>query len=274
MRCETKQVRTTTAGESLALRVRSFGGARAQRLTDAPDSSIAEHAHDWPVLSIYVAGSLENRTEAGTCTVRSPWIVLYGAGAAHSNNVGPSGFEQLEIEFDPAWLKLPNAHQLRGANHWVGGRACLASRRLVQLWCHGSIAESSLTQATREFVTAALEESRLERPRWADSALTRIEESPGVTAAQLASEFDLNPQWLAQAYRRATGEGIRETGRRLRVEKAAIMMRTSNLAAADVAAAAGFCDQSHMIRCFLRVLGRTPCEIRREWQRRINLGAS
>jgi transcriptional regulator GlxA family with amidase domain len=73
---------------------------------------------------------------------------------------------------------------------------------------------------------------------------------------------------MTQAYRSAVGEGIRETARRAKVEVAATMLRQTAIGAADIAAAAGFCDQSHMIRCFLSVLGRTPLQVRAEWQDR------
>lgn len=255
-----------TTYHSLEIGVRRFGGARACRVVDAPHSLIGEHAHDWPVLSIYIAGGLKNTTEAGTCRVESPWVVLYGAGAPHSNRVGPTGFEQLEIEFDPDWLKLTISKDLCGVTHWIGGPVCLSARRLAQLWLHGRQGERLVTQATRAFIATAFAAKPCGRPEWLPSALARIQSSPGTNAAQLASQLNLNPHWLAQAYRGATGEGIRETARRTRVERAATLLRTTETSAADIAAAAGFCDQSHMIRCFLQVLGRTPSQVRNEWR--------
>lgn len=266
MRCPVTENETQMAYHSLEIGVRRFGGVRACRVVDAPHSSIGEHAHDWPVLSIYVAGGLKNTTEAGACSIESPWVVLYGAGASHSNRVGPRGFEQLEIEFDPDWLKLAAATDLRGVTHCIGGPVCLSARRLAQLWLHGNQGERLLMDATRAFVATALAAKSVGRPAWLASALTRVQSRPGTTAAQLASELGLNPHWLAQAYRVATGEGIRETARRTRVERAATLLRSTDLSAADIAAAAGFCDQSHMIRCFLQVLGRTPSQVENEWR--------
>jgi transcriptional regulator GlxA family with amidase domain len=42
------------------------------------------------------------------------------------------------------------------------------------------------------------------------------------------------------------------------------MLRARADTLAGVAADAGFCDQSHMNRCFNAVLGRTPLEVRGE----------
>jgi AraC-like DNA-binding protein len=45
------------------------------------------------------------------------------------------------------------------------------------------------------------------------------------------------------------------------------LLRSSTEPQAQVAAAARFFDQSHMVRAFRAVLGRTPGEVRREWHR-------
>jgi AraC-like DNA-binding protein len=70
--------------------------------------------------------------------------------------------------------------------------------------------------------------------------------------------------WLAEAYRKATGEGLGETVVRRRVEAAANWLRETDLPIAEVAAAAGFCDQSHMVRAFRKWLRRTPAKVRAE----------
>jgi len=56
------------------------------------------------------------------------------------------------------------------------------------------------------------------------------------------------------------GDGL---GRR-RVEQAAALLRRSDRKLVDIALASGFCDQSHMNRCFRAVLGRTPVAVRME----------
>jgi transcriptional regulator GlxA family with amidase domain len=62
------------------------------------------------------------------------------------------------------------------------------------------------------------------------------------------------------------GEGVGETRRRRRVEAASALLRSTRLPLAEVAVAAGFCDQRQMNRCFSAVLGRTPLRVRRERQ--------
>jgi AraC family transcriptional regulator len=49
----------------------------------------------------------------------------------------------------------------------------------------------------------------------------------------------------------------------MRVERAARLLRDTAMPLADVAAACGFCDQSHLARSFRHVLGCTPSDYRR-----------
>jgi AraC-like DNA-binding protein len=115
---------------------------------------------------------------------------------------------------------------------------------------------------TARFVGFALNHDPPTPPAWLEAARTLIDgETPPSTSA-LARMLGLHPAWLARAYRQATGEGLRGTLHRRWVERAVLLLRESSLAQADIAADAGFCDQSHMIRVFRRVLGRTPSDVR------------
>jgi AraC family transcriptional regulator len=254
--------------DTLEIPLRRFAGAHAHRLVDAPGAALGEHAHDWPVLSIFVAGQVENRSELGTYVIDSPWVILYGAGAPHANRIGVSGFEEIQIEFDPTWLGMSRIDELRRPCQWMGGEVAAAGRRLGALWCDAATSESRLREASTIFLAAAQRaERRTPPPLWMTRAICRIKEQPTISAEELGSEFGLNVHWLRQVYRVARGEGIHETARRAKVEAAATMLRQTSLGAAEISAVAGFCDQSHMIRCFLSVLGRTPFEVRSEWQK-------
>jgi hypothetical protein len=40
---------------------------------------VPEHAHDWPVLSLFVIGGYSNRTEIGETFIAAPSAILYRA---------------------------------------------------------------------------------------------------------------------------------------------------------------------------------------------------
>jgi AraC-like DNA-binding protein len=242
--------------------LRQFSGATVRRVIDRSDARIPEHAHDWPVLSIFVLGRYLNETELGQTLIAGPSAVLYQAGAGHRNVVGPTGFEQIEIEFDAAWLGhmlMPVAPVAR----WLGGRAGAAARSLARSFV-GEADEARLRSALQRFVQSAQSEAVREPPIWVDAIHRRLHEDTTLAVNTLAREVGRHPSWLGTAYRSATGEGPLETAARFRVEHAVHALRETEYTYAYIAHEAGFCDQSHMNRTFRRLLGRVPSEIRED----------
>lgn len=239
----------------------SFSGAFVRRTIDRSHACVPEHAHDWPLLSLFVIGAYANRTEIGEEFIFGPSAVFYEAGAAHSNIAGPEGFEQIEIEFDPAWLRsrIPAGPVSR----WIGGRDGAEAQALARV-CSQGVTERCLLAALRRFLKTAPSGSRARGPDWLSDITQRLRDDPAQRVAGLAHEAGLHPSWLGSAYRDAAGEGLMKTAARLRIERAARLLRETDLPLAVIAMDAGFCDQSHMIRTFRRILGRLPSAVRED----------
>lgn len=239
-----------------------FTGAFVSRTIDRSLSQVPEHAHDWPVLSLFVLGAYSNRTEVGERYVCGPSAVLYAVGVRHANTVSTDGFEQIEIEFDPAWLCLPGLPRMPVA-HLSGGRIGAATRALIHA-CGKAINEQRFAAALRQFLTLALEQPAVSPPVWADQVTRRLRQNATLRVKDLAREVGRHPSWLGATYRQAVGEGILETATRLRIEHAMRLLRETSLSYCEIAYEAGFCDQSHMNRNFRRVLDRLPSTVRAE----------
>jgi AraC-like DNA-binding protein len=242
-----------------------LSGARVVRIIDGADADVAEHSHDWPVLSIFVLGSCDNRSTLGDHAISSPSAVFYRAGVAHANRVGQFGYEQIQIELDPRWLRSVNMTDGDPTRHWIGGRVAAAARVLASAWTRPGAAEDTVAKATEDFLRLAMNDRNAKRPVWLNRVVQCLHSDAVPTTRELARELGMHAGWLAEAYRVAAGEGLQETVRRRRVAIAASLLRQSDQSPAAIAAAAGFCDQSHMIRSLRAVLGRTPTQIRTEW---------
>jgi AraC family transcriptional regulator len=232
-----------------------LAGARVRRVIDRSRTCVPEHAHDWPVLSIFVIGSYLNETEIGEQFIAGPSAVFYRPGAAHRNTVAADGFEQIEIEFDPTWLGrsfLPTAPVKR----WIGGVSRAVAQALLP-----TASERRLRATLRRFLVTGDADSTPE-PAWVSTITRRLQEDPALSVKDLARGVNRHPSWVGSAYRRATGEGLLATAARFRVERAARLLRETDHPCAFIALDAGFCDQSHMNRTFLRVLGRSPTVVR------------
>jgi AraC-like DNA-binding protein len=220
---------------------------------------VPEHAHDWPLLSLFVMGSVLTRAEPGEAFMCGPSAILYRAGSAHRNTVGDVGFEQIEIEFDPAWLgeAIPAAPVSR----WIGGRTGAAAGNLARL-CVGEADEDVLRSAVRRFLDGANRAPSLQVAAWVGEVGRWLRENPRLQARDLANAARRHPAWLGAAFRQATGEGLAAAASRFRLERAARLLRETDLAPAQIAVEAGFCDQSHMSRTFRNLLSRVPSAVR------------
>jgi AraC family transcriptional regulator len=240
--------------------LRTFSGAVVRRVVDRSRASIPEHAHDWPLLSLFVMGGYSSRTELGETTIHGPSVVLYRAGAFHRNVVGAEGFEQIEIEFDPAWLGATMPE--RPVSQWIGGCAGADARRLART-CEDAD-EKTLRASLQRFLATANDDAQYAPPAWVNAMAQRLRADAALSVTTLAREAARHPSWAGTVYRQATGERMAETAARLRVERAARLLRETEQSFAAIAAASGFCDQSHMNRCVRRVLSRTPSAVRED----------
>lgn len=240
--------------------VRRMDGAVATRIVHPGAQSIGEHTHDWPVLSFYRMGAYRERGEAGEVALCGPSVVFHPAGAPHADEIGARGLETLVLEFDPAWL---GESLSRRSCYWSGGPAALAAPALAALWLSREACPDALRAATGRFLARAFAAEAPPQPTWLGAVDAAVEDQ-AADVERLSRRLELHPAWLARVYRAARGEGLHHTLRRRRVEDAVRLIRSSPEGLADIAAHAGFCDQSHMNRAFRAVLGRTPGEVRAE----------
>ena len=241
------------------------GGVIVRRVVDLSDARVREHAHDWPVLSIFVLGGYLNQTELGRRVIDGPSAVLYRAGSAHRNTALSVGFEQIEVEFDPEWLgraPVPSAP----ISHWIGGHTGFMARSLAQ-YCSGAINAAGIRTAIGQFMSTVRGAHEPTRAPWLDVVSRRLREDTSLKVHELARNVGRHPSWLGSAYRQATGEGLLEAAARFRIECASRLLRETDQSYACVALEAGFCDQSHMNRSFRRILGRLPTAVRQDQRR-------
>jgi AraC family transcriptional regulator len=102
-------------------------------------------------------------------------------------------------------------------------------------------------------------------PRW----LIRTEEflraslHKPLSVHELSQVAGVHPAHLARVFRLHFGRGPASYVRALRLDEAAMRLAESSRPLADIAAAAGFADQSHFTRQFSKRLGISPARYRR-----------
>jgi AraC family transcriptional regulator len=269
---DVSKVTTQHSFHGLELPLRTLSGARLLRVVHPAGQRIPEHRHDWPLLTIPALGGYEEQCDDRSMAVHGPAVVLHPPGRCHANYIHALGMETFSIEFDPAWIGIAARSRMDRSFYWLGGEVPLAARALLRLWVDPATSDEQVRQGTAEFVAYAIgaRESRI--PAWLGQVQAQLHSSEAEATSTLASVLGLHPRWLAHAYRSAVGEGLHETVRRRRLERAAYLLRATDYSIAAIAADTGFCDQSHLNRVMRSVTGRTPVQMRAERQALATLG--
>jgi AraC-like DNA-binding protein len=79
-----------------------------------------------------------------------------------------------------------------------------------------------------------------------------------IASLKVARMCDMDPFAFSRAFRREQGVTFRDYLIRLRIEAAAVALRSSDMSILDVACSVGFNDPSHFARLFRRHMGVTP----------------
>jgi AraC family transcriptional regulator len=230
------------------------------------DGAAPEHAHANPYLWLYLMGGYREAGDVGEQAVDGPAAIYFPAGSTHRMSVHEQGLAAVIVEFDPDWLRrsLGPGADLGRPRLWAGGEVGRRASALARLWLAEPACDAERFALTETFLGWALGATQLRSPPpWLGDLEALIED--GATARrtqEMARRLGVSAPWLARAYRHWRGEGLAEAQRRRRIEAASALLEAEHADLADVAAAAGFCDQSHMSRAFRHQLGRTPAQVR------------
>ena len=216
--------------------------------------SQGRHGHDESQISIVLRGTMREDTCGVAYRGGVGDIVIKPAGLMHANVFDATRIicidadpARVEVPFDRyAWHRTPaaSAMGMRVARKFLGGSAEIDD--IDDLL--GAI--PSAVTANRVIATRAarvLDESFVQPP----------------SVEQLAADVGVHRVYLARVFRTQWQCSPREYIQHLRVRAAAHALASTTRALAEIALEAGFSDQAHMSRLFLRRMGVTPAAFRR-----------
>lgn len=238
------------------------GGFRVDlRVASLPPEAVAEHSHDnahfiLPLTDGY--RSLARDPLARRRTLFAAGSAIYNPpGVVHRDCFDVAGGLFLSVSA-PADLPTAVSHPAL-----LRGEAEAAMRRLVGLSLRGaggdalSVEDAALTLGGA--VSEADDPSR-HAPNWLMRAVEIVADlarRPGLTIGALAAEVGVHPVHLARAWKRHLGRSPAGAIRHRRADEATqALLRRRDLA--ETAALAGYADQSHMTREYVRIFGVTP----------------
>jgi AraC family transcriptional regulator len=239
----------------------------------ARGTALGWHDHDSPTICCVLQGGFTESWRGGSVIASPGTIKVTPAGDRHCDSFSKSDVRGILIEVatDRADAIRPYSQVLEQRQSLHGGPAATIARRLdEELRRPDDAALLAIEGLLLELVATV---SRIERDHparrsqpWLLAARDLIHADPTahLSLAGIAAVVGVHPITLARGFRSAHGCSVGTYVRRLRVELAGRWLLETNLPLAEIALAAGFCDQSHFSNLFRRVVGVTPSHYRRQ----------
>jgi AraC family transcriptional regulator len=237
----------------------------------APGLRLPRHSHEHAYVCLVRRGGYAETygTHHRECGPRT--VAFHPPEELHAQHMHQTEVWSFNVELSTAWLRQvrERAPAFAGPADFRGGPLAALALRLYQEFRDGDdhsalMIEGLLLQLMAEASRLTDRRGPARPPRWLGRLrdLLHARFAEPLTLGDLAAAVDLHPVYLATAFRRHCGCGVGEYLRRLRVEEACRRLAETGEPLAEIAVAAGFCDQSHFTRLFKRHLGMTPAAYR------------
>ncbi len=253
------------------VKVRQAGGLLLAEAVYEPGLQIRRHSHEHARFVLVLRGEFSEICENKARECRAGTLLLRAPGERHADAIGSRGAACFCVDLPPEWLErareesvvLEESAEFRGgllahlANmlHGEFHQRHEVSGLFMEGILLGIVAEASRRHARVDETVP---------PRWLERAreLLHSQFAERLTIRSIAETVGVHPVHLArmfrQCYQCTPGEYVRE----LRLEFACQAMSASHARLAEIALAAGYCDQSHFSRDFKSQTGLSPARYR------------
>lgn len=228
------------------------------------------HYHENPYFTFIVAGNIieGNKKETHNC---SAGTLLFHNWQEPHYNVKPESYTRgFQLETKSAWFDsfdfdlngLPSYINITNPHIKLYFYNIYKETKLFGKESHLAI-EALLIESIQDLGSSRKFEER-KSPAWLKKIDEILHESftETLTLKNLARELNLHPIYLCRIFPKFFRCGFGEYIRKIKVEKALILLRKQNLSLTEISFACGFADQSHFIRCFKNFMKVSPKEYR------------
>jgi AraC family transcriptional regulator len=237
----------------------------------APDDVLPSRDHAGPVFYVVLDGVIVEETRAASFRLGVLDASFHPPGGGHRRVVGSNGARCLVLEMSASWFRAVERRFPVHSAHIViphrGGfdLALRLNREFERGDALAPLAIEGLALELLAFVSRHDEHSeRLAQPAWLRRLRAVLAEryTEDLALSDLARECGVHRVHMAQTFRRHFGLTIGEYVRRRRLQRATLLLRTTDLPVSVISASCGFYDQSHFTRLFRRHRGVTPARFR------------
>ena len=238
-------------------------------VTDAwfpPGLVLPPHEHERAVVAVTMAGGWDSRMNGRPHACARGTVLVEPAGERHANRFGAAGGRVVVLQPDLARREaFEPARGALDAPGTIGAAPAPAiGRRLLQeLGAPDAVSPLAIEALCLELLALTARQAAAPEPRtpaWLGRAVDYLHAHARqpFALAQVAAEAGVHPAHLAREFRRRFHTSVAAYVRGLRLAWAAERLSASDEPIVQIAAGAGFADQSHFTRAFRQYCGRTP----------------
>jgi AraC-like DNA-binding protein len=201
-----------------------------------PSGDMEWHRHATAYAAIVLSGGYIERGDSGRWLVEAGDVVCHKTFAAHSNVIGQSGAQVINVEL-PVGVALPSVFQVAEPDELI---KCAKS---------GS-----------PDILHLLEPKQVKSPLsvdWPDILAAALRQAP-LSLGQWSSNMRLAPATVSRGFVAAFGTTPAKYRANAQTQAALDLIVGGNAPLCNVAYQCGFADQPHMSRAIMRMTGRTP----------------
>ena len=236
----------------------------------AAGSRLPRHSHEHAYFCVNYGGTYSEQYGRRSRRCRSPMLVFHPPGESHAEE-HESEVATLNVELDGNWLRriAEFVAPLDQPAEFAGDAVVTSGLQLLQEFERDDTDSALAIEALTWEILAASANTRMrhvdaQAPRWLRDARDLLDAHLGARTSlrAIAADAGVHPVHFAATFRRFFGCSVGEYARRRRFEHARRALADLERPLSDVAAEAGFADQSHLTRTFKRLTGMTPKQYR------------
>lgn len=251
-----------------AQHVRQFGTFLVTQNRYPPNAHLRIHAHERAYISFVVRGSYTEYCDRRQIRCAPGTLIFHPSGEEHSDRFQSQEAVLLGIELDEP---EDSGQVLLNSRHVMTGPETLIAHQLThELKLQCPVSNLVVESLAAELVSnCCLGMGRKGTPRWLGRTVEIANElyACRITLRSVAAAAGVHPIHLARQFRSRMGCTFGEFVRRVRLARAIEQLRHTSASIAEIAAATGFADQSHLTRLMTATVGLPPAAYRRESQR-------
>jgi AraC family transcriptional regulator len=231
------------------------------------EARLSEHVHESAYCCLLLRGTAEEQLNGRRVGLEPSSFSVRPPNSSHSVSFGCDGAFAVILELDSYLFDRLR----RGVfPPWPGvwrapAGACVAAARISkELPARDLSARLIVEGLTLELLGSVMRNLPPRKkslpPEWLRQARERIVEEPEKlrSIAELARSAGVHPGYFATAFRSWYHESPGELVRRMRLEGATELLRTTDLSIAEIASRSGYYDQSHFTNDLQRRCGVSP----------------